>query len=80
MSLLGIGIGNALALALSLLELHFHFIPLPEETYYISQAPIIIEPAHYAIVSIVALVIALLASLVPAQSAARLSPINAIRI
>ncbi|MFN3386439.1 MAG: FtsX-like permease family protein [Candidatus Thermochlorobacter sp.] len=80
MSLLGIGIGNALALALSLLEMQFHFIPLPEETYYISQAPIIIEPAHYAIVSIVALVIALLASLVPAQSAARLSPINAIRI
>lgn len=80
MSLLGIGVGNALALALSLLEQRFHFIPLPEETYYISQAPIIIEPAHYVVVSLVALVIALLASFIPAQSAARLSPINAIRI
>ncbi len=80
MSILGIAFGNALALGLSLLELRFHFIPLPEETYYISQAPIIIEPLHYAVVSMIALIISLLASLIPAHSAARLNPVHAIRL
>ncbi len=80
MSILGIVFGNALALTLSLLEQRFHFIPLPEETYYISEAPIIIEPIHYAVVSALALLISLLASLIPAHSASRLNPVNAIRL
>ncbi|MCS7012160.1 MAG: ABC transporter permease [Chloroherpetonaceae bacterium] len=79
-ALVGIAAGNALALCLSLLEKHFHLIPLPAETYYISETPIFIEPLHYGVVSITALAIALLASLIPAQSASRLKPIDAIRL
>lgn len=79
-ALAGIAAGNVLALVLSLLEKHFHLIPLPAETYYISEAPIFIEPLHYAIVSAVALLIALLASLIPARSASRLNLIDAIRL
>ncbi len=78
-AVLGVLLGNVLALVLTLIEKQFHLISLPQETYYISQVPLAIEPTHYLAVSLISVLISFAASFVPASSAAKLNPVEAIR-
>jgi len=54
-------------------------IPLDPEVYYISNLPVLIEPAQFGLVALLALAIAYLATLYPATKAARLRPVNGLR-
>jgi len=54
-------------------------IPLDPEVYYIANLPVLIEPAQFALVALVALVISYLATLYPATKAARLRPVDGLR-
>jgi lipoprotein-releasing system permease protein len=54
-------------------------IPLDPEVYYISNLPVLIEPAQFALVTLAALVLSYLATIYPATKAARLRPVDGLR-
>jgi lipoprotein-releasing system permease protein len=54
-------------------------IPLDPEVYYISNLPVLIDPAQFAGVALTALVLSYLATLYPATKAARLRPVDGLR-
>lgn len=75
----GTAIGASLALILATLQKQFGLIPLPEEAYYMTTAPIALHPLDYLLVAVVTLVLCGLASYIPARVAARIEPVEAIR-
>lgn len=79
-ALVGIGTGNLLALGLSLFELHFHLIKLPEESYFVSQVPIQIDPLNYLLVSAAVALLTLLFAFIPSRVAASLRPSTALTV
>ena len=72
-------LGNALAYGLSSLQLHQKILSLPEQIYFMSSVPILLQTENFVIVSLIALVLCLLATLIPASLASRMNPITAIR-
>ncbi len=78
-AIIGTLLGDALGFILCSLEAHFHFFKLRSEIYFMSSVPVSIEWQHYAIVSAIALVLALSATLIPARIAARMQPLHALR-
>lgn len=75
----GTVLGAGLALLLGYLQQRFALIPLPQEAYYMTTAPISLNPIDYLIVSVVTLVLCGLAAYIPARVAARIEPVRAIR-
>jgi lipoprotein-releasing system permease protein len=75
----GTGLGMALALGLGLIQKHFQVIPLPAEAYYMTHAPVQLNPFDFLLVGSVALVLCGLAAYIPARVAARIEPVRAIR-
>lgn len=75
----GTSIGATLALTLGYLQQQFELIPLPAEAYYMTTAPIELNPLDYVVVSVITLVLCGLAAYVPARVAARVEPVQAIR-
>ncbi len=74
----GLAIGILLSLAFYYIQDTWQIIPLPEESYYMSSAPV--EPRWYdfLIVSAVTLTLCAMASWLPARVAARLNPLSVI--
>jgi lipoprotein-releasing system permease protein len=72
-------IGEAVALVLALIQERYEIIPLPAEAYYMDTAPIALSGLDFLIVAVVALVLCLLASYIPARVASRIDPIRSIR-
>jgi lipoprotein-releasing system permease protein len=54
-------------------------IPLDPEVYYISNLPVLIEPAQFALVALAAVALSFLATVYPATKAARLRPVDGLR-
>jgi lipoprotein-releasing system permease protein len=54
-------------------------IPLDPEVYYISNLPVLVEPAQFALVALVSVALAFLATVYPATKAARLRPVDGLR-
>ncbi len=54
-------------------------IPLDPEVYYISNLPVLIEPAQFALAALGALLLSFLATIYPATKAARLRPVDGLR-
>jgi lipoprotein-releasing system permease protein len=54
-------------------------IPLNPEVYYISNLPVVMDPAQLVLVAVAALVLSYLATLYPAAKAARLHPVDGLR-
>lgn len=76
---MGIIIGNAAAFILSLLQQKYEIISLPDTVYFLSTVPITFNLLNYAAVSVIALILSLLASVIPSYIAAKIKPISAIR-
>jgi lipoprotein-releasing system permease protein len=76
---IGTTIGAALAVTLGYLQQQFELIPLPAEAYYMTTAPIELNPLDYVVVGVVTLVLCGLAAYIPARVAARVEPVQAIR-
>jgi len=79
LTVFGIIAGNALAFLLSIIQIKYGVISLPETIYFVNKAPIFINPNNYLLITGVTLIVATLASLLPAWIASRIQPISAIK-
>lgn len=75
----GTAIGSGLALSLALLQQQFGIISLPAEAYYMSTAPIGLNPWDFILVAIATILLCGAAAYVPSRVAARVEPVRAIR-
>jgi lipoprotein-releasing system permease protein len=57
----------------------YKFIELPPDIYYITTLPVRLESLDVLMISAAALIICFLATIYPAQQAARLDPVEALR-
>lgn len=74
----GLLLGSLLSLAFYWLQTEFAIIPLPEENYYMSTAPVEPHLTDFILVSFVTAILCLLASWLPARYAANIDPVRAI--
>ena len=79
LSALGVIIGDVLAITLSVLQKYFSIIKLSQESYYMSTVPVEINVAAIITVNISALLLCLLASVIPSSMIGRISPFSAIQ-
>lgn len=71
--------GNIIGIGLCLLQLQFGFIKLPEESYYVSVAPVQINLLWVLVINFGTFVISLLFLIIPSLFVAKILPIKAIR-
>jgi len=71
--------GMTLALSLAVMQQQFGLISLPAEAYYMSTAPIALNPFDFILVAVVTILLCGLAAYVPARVAARVEPVQSIR-
>lgn len=79
LTIIGTIAGNLLAYILSTLQDRFDIISLPDKIYFVSRVPIAINPDNYLLVSAITILIAMIASIIPAFVASKIKPISAIR-
>ncbi len=75
----GIVWGNVIGIGLCLLQLQFGFIKLPEESYYVSVAPVQINFLWVIIINIGTFLISILFLIIPSLFVSKILPIKAIR-
>ena len=71
--------GNAIALAICMVQSYFGVIRLDPETYYVTQAPIALEPMSILLLNAGVVVVCLVVLLIPALLISRISPVKALR-
>lgn len=76
---IGIIAGNLLAIVLMGIQSKFDIIKVPSSVYFVTKVPFDFSPDIFLFVSIVTLIIALLASLVPSIISSRINPVRALR-
>lgn len=76
---LGTGLGVVIGCVVCGLLKHYKFIELPGDVYYISTLPVQLEFLDVSVIAISALAICFLATLYPANQAAKLNPVDAFR-
>jgi lipoprotein-releasing system permease protein len=77
--LVGVIIGLVLGLGVALAFDHYKWIRIDPAVYYIDALPIHVELVDVLVVVLVSLLLAVLATIYPSRSAARLTPVEAIR-
>src|SRR6185437_3532812 len=77
--LFGLAAGNAFAFGLLLIQKYFHVIKLPEESYYLSEAPVSFQWTHIIFINAGAFLVCALALLLPSILVSRIRPVKAIR-
>lgn len=75
---IGVMLGNLIGLGLCFAELKFRFFALPE-IYYMKNVPILFDPLQIILISLLALVLTFLATLIPAYLASKLDPVRSLR-
>ena len=78
-AIVGVIFGNAIAFVLCWLELHYRIISLPSGIYFMSHVPIDLNPINFLLVSLLALLMCFLSSIIPSRMAARRDPIRMIK-
>lgn len=73
-------IGNSIALLLIFLQKNFNLIKLPEESYYVSTAPVSLDLSWMLAINFGAILICLLVLLIPSILVRRINPVKAIRL
>ncbi len=76
---IGLFLGNLLGIGFCLLQKYFGFIRLPEESYYVSIAPVDIQPFTILLINLGTFIIILLVLLIPSMLVSRIDPVKAIR-
>ncbi|RMF83051.1 MAG: lipoprotein-releasing ABC transporter permease subunit [Nitrospirae bacterium] len=75
----GTFIGLAVGLTLCAVLDRWHFIQLPGDVYYFTTLPVRVRATDFALVTLAAAALSLLATLFPAWQAGRLEPVEALR-
>ena len=75
----GLLIGNLAGLGICLIQQHYHILKLPQESYYISYAPISISWTWVMSVDIGTVVVCLLLLILPSRLVGRITPVRALR-
>lgn len=75
----GLIIGNAIAIALLLIQKHFEIIKLNPENYYVTVAPVDINPLYIILLNIGTILICFTVLLIPSYIITKISPVKAIR-
>ncbi len=76
--LVGTVVGEAAAFVLAIVQREYGLIPLPEEAYYMTTAPIELNGLDFVVVGVLAMFLCTLAAYLPARVASRVEPIRAI--
>ena len=77
--LAGTILGDLFAFALCWIQQTFHLFSLNSSIYFMTQVPILFYWQNFAVVSVIAFLLCLLAAYIPSAIAARLDPIRSIR-
>ncbi len=72
-------IGNALGYALVAIEMEYRLISLPSAIYYMASVPIELSLTNFVLVSLVALLLCFLSSVIPARIASGLDPVRLLK-
>ncbi len=75
---IGLVLGIAIVLLFAYLQLEFQIIPLSEDNYYMSYAPVELRFFDFVLTSVVTIVLCALASWLPASIAAKTDPLKVI--
>ena len=78
-ALLGIVIGDICGIGICLLQRHFSIIKLPQESYYMSEVPIMFQFWHILLLNLAIFATALLAMWLTSAAIAKISPIKTIK-
>lgn len=76
---LGLLIGNVFGIGLCLLQQQFHFITLPQESYYLSYAPVHIDWTWIVLMNIATILFTILLLIIPSLLVSKITPVKAIR-
>ncbi|MEO6696188.1 MAG: FtsX-like permease family protein [Ignavibacteria bacterium] len=74
----GIILGNILGLGLCYLEIKYKFFSLPD-IYYLKSVPILIQPEHIVMISVITIILTFIATLIPSYLASKLDPVKSLR-
>ncbi|MEO8513068.1 MAG: ABC transporter permease [Ignavibacteria bacterium] len=77
-SIVGIIFGNILGYGLCFLQLRYNLITIPE-IYYMTTVPLVIDVNTGASITIIAVLLSILVTVVPSYMASRLNPITSLR-
>lgn len=77
--IVGVILGNIIAFVLCWLEMKYRILSLPSGIYFMTHVPIDLNVANFLIVSLLALLMCFLSSIVPSRIAARRDPIRLIK-
>ena len=77
--IIGTTLGTVLGLVLAWVLDTFEIITIPAEVYFVETLPVSIHPTEIAMIVVVSLLIAFLATIYPALKASQLQPVRAIR-
>jgi len=75
----GLLLGNIIGIGLCMVQRYFHVIKLPEESYYVSVAPVLLDPGYIIAVNLGTLLVCLLTLIIPSYLVSRIAPVKAIR-
>ncbi len=76
---IGSVLGTIIGWGLCMLQIRYHFFSLPPDVYFLSELPILMKATDFLAVGAAALALCFLASVYPANKAAHLVPVDAIR-
>jgi len=76
----GLIIGNSIGLGLLLIQKYFGIVKLPAENYYLSTAPVYLDPLHILVLNVSAVIISGLILIVPSYLISKISPNQAMKV
>lgn len=77
--IIGVVVGELLALGLALIQQRFQIIPLPPDAYYMTTAPIQLNPVDFLVIGFATILLCVIFAYIPARVAASMDPIRVIR-
>ena len=76
---IGLMLGNIIGIGLCLAQKYLEIIKLPEESYYVSVAPVLLDPLYIILINVGTLIVCVITLIIPSYLVSRIQPVKAIR-